>query len=372
MGEPKKKPEEAKEPQCFHKLPSSWQELQGHEQARRWFQTAISRNRLGSTFLFVGKEGIGKRTFAKLLAKSLFCESSSKKILSFCGQCPACVQVDAGTHPDLIEIGKPADKSSIPVELLIGPPEARMRQGLCHDIRLKAYYGGRKVAILDDADLLQEEGSNCLLKTLEEPPPGSVLILVGTSEQRQLPTIRSRSQIVRFRSLSIQQTFEVLKRIEPIVAASELEELARSAGGSVVQALQLQDGELRQFRQQLFKRLSASPLDFVELSKAVSGLAERVGKDAAAAKRDRLKIVFQFGEHFYKQLLLVLEGQGDPCDETLDRESSNGAKVFRGGRTGALACWQRCLAASEEVDRFVNQQTLVEAWASDLARFANA
>lgn len=372
MGESKKRTEETQEPQNFHKLPATWQDLQGHEQARRWFQTAISRNRLGSTFLFVGKEGIGKRTFARLLAKSLFCESNNKNDLSFCGRCQACVQVDAGTHPDLIEIGKPADKSSIPVDLLIGPPEARMRQGLCHDIRLKAYYGGRKVAILDDADLLQEEGSNCLLKTLEEPPPGSMLILVGTSEQRQLPTIRSRSQIVRFRSLSIQQTFEVLKRIEPTVSSAELEELARSSAGSVVGALQLQDGELRQFRQQLFKRLSASPLDFVELAKAVVGLAERVGKDAAAAKRDRLKVIFQFGEQFYKQMLLVLDGQGELCDETLERESSNGAKVFRGGRAGALACWQRCLSASEEVDRFVNQQTLVEAWASDLARLSHA
>src|SRR4029078_2428636 len=66
------------------------------------------------------------------------------------------------------------------------------------NIALKPYSGRRKVAIIDDADYLNKEGANCLLKTLEEPPPDSLLILIGTSEQRQLPTIRSRCQIVRF------------------------------------------------------------------------------------------------------------------------------------------------------------------------------
>ncbi len=69
-----------------------------------------------------------------------------------------------------------------------------MREGLCHDIALKPFMGGRKVAIIDDADDLNEEGANCLLKTLEEPPPHSVLILIGTSAERQLPTIRSRAR----------------------------------------------------------------------------------------------------------------------------------------------------------------------------------
>ena len=77
-----------------------------------------------------------------------------------------------------------------------------MREGLCHDIALKPFRGGRKIAIIDDADYLNQEGANCLLKTLEEPPEKSVIILIGTSQQRQLPTIRSRCQIVRFAPLS--------------------------------------------------------------------------------------------------------------------------------------------------------------------------
>ena len=73
-----------------------------------------------------------------------------------------------------------------------------MREGLCHDISLKPYSGRRKVAVIDDADYLNQEGANALLKTLEEPPPKSLLILIGTSEQRQLPTIRSRCRRLRW------------------------------------------------------------------------------------------------------------------------------------------------------------------------------
>ena len=67
-----------------------------------------------------------------------------------------------------------------------------MHEGLCHDIALRPFMGGYKVALIDDADYLNAEGANCLLKTLEEPPPRSVLILIGTSPAKQLPTIRSR------------------------------------------------------------------------------------------------------------------------------------------------------------------------------------
>ena len=115
-----------------------------------------------------------------------------------------------GTHPDVHLLARPADKAFIPVELFIGDKEHRMREGLCYDISLKPYSGRRKVAIIDDADYFNKEGANCLLKTLEEPPPKSVLILIGTSEQRQLPTIRSRCQVVRFRPLAESDVAEIL------------------------------------------------------------------------------------------------------------------------------------------------------------------
>src|SRR5436190_1273316 len=188
----------------------TWQNIRGHDRVVEKFRRALARGRLASTFLFVGPSGIGKRTFALTLAKGLLCERVPEQRLEPCGECPSCLQVASLNHPDVELIAKPADKAFIPLELLIGDADHRMRAGLCYSIALKPYSGRRKVAIIDDADYLNKEGANCLLKTLEEPPPRSLLILIGTSEQRQLPTIRSRCQIMRFQPLAENDVAELL------------------------------------------------------------------------------------------------------------------------------------------------------------------
>ena len=96
----------------------SWQGLEGHDAIVEQFRRGLAAGRLGSTFLFVGPEGIGKRSFAIKLAQSLLCES--QRPLEPCGHCSSCVQVAAGTHPDVDFVAKPEDKSAIPLELLIG------------------------------------------------------------------------------------------------------------------------------------------------------------------------------------------------------------------------------------------------------------
>src|SRR5262245_11636097 len=188
----------------------AWQNIRGHDAIVAKFRRALSKVRLASTFLFVGPAGIGKKAFAFKLAQGLLCERVPEAKLDPCGECPSCHQVLSLNHPDVDLVSKPADKAFIPLEQLIGDAEHRMREGLCYNIALKPYSGRRKVAIIDDADYLNKEGANCLLKTLEEPPPQSLLILIGTSEQRQLPTIRSRCQIVRFAPLSEADVAELL------------------------------------------------------------------------------------------------------------------------------------------------------------------
>ncbi len=200
---------------------TSWSTLIGHPKIANWFSTAIRQGRLGGSFLLVGSPGIGKRTVANLLARTLLCDSSDPKQMDPCGKCQACVQVAAETHPDVVRVSKPADKSFIPLELLIGPSDARMQAGFCRDLRLKPMAGHRKVAILEDADFLNEEGANCLLKTLEEPPPGAVVLLIGTSEQRQLPTIRSRCQIIRLGPLSVEDATKLLREVHHVEATND-------------------------------------------------------------------------------------------------------------------------------------------------------
>ena len=122
---------------------------------------------------FVGPEGAGKRTFARMLAKGLLCEETLEEELDPCGACPGCVQVEEGTHPDLLEAARPAERSELPIQVI---------RDLCAEFGLKPARGLRKVAIVDDMDDMNDEAANAFLKTLEEPPPGAVLILIGTSQ----------------------------------------------------------------------------------------------------------------------------------------------------------------------------------------------
>ena len=104
---------------------------------------------------------------------------------------------------------------------------------------MKPFLGGRRIAIIDDADFFNAEGANCLLKTLEEPPPQSVLILIGTSPARQLPTIRSRCQVIRFLPLPEETVARLLVAKALVTDVAEAARLARFSEGSLQQAIQV-------------------------------------------------------------------------------------------------------------------------------------
>ena len=342
-----------------------WHGIEGHDGIVEQFRQALARGRMATSFLFVGPSGIGKRTFAMKLAQSLLCAARPERDLDPCETCPPCVQVLAGTHPDMISVAKPAEKSDLPLELLIGDKEHRMREGLCHDIALKPFMGGRKVAILDDADYLNAEGANSLLKTLEEPPPGSVLILLGTSEAKQLPTIRSRCQIVRFRPLTTDVVARLLLRGGHVQDRAEAERLAGYSGGSLQRALELADPALWEFRGRLYEQLAAARLDSVRLARATLDFVEEAGREASP-RRERLRLVVQMAAEFYRRLLRAVSGD-TPCDDAELRDAV--AVVLRGGTVDdlrAAALLDRTLEAAEQVDRNANQSTLVECWLDDL------
>src|SRR5262249_28597932 len=112
----------------------TWQQIQGHDDVLAKFRAALAQNRLASTFLFVGPEGIGKRSFALRLAQAVMCQEGDEKLLDPCGHCPGCAQVLAGTHPDLIQVSRPAGKSEIPVGLLKGDDTYPVEQSLLFNL----------------------------------------------------------------------------------------------------------------------------------------------------------------------------------------------------------------------------------------------
>jgi DNA polymerase-3 subunit delta' len=337
----------------------AWPAVIGHDRVFERFRRSLAQGRLASTFLFVGPQGIGKRTSAMEIAKALLCESTAADQLQACETCPGCCQVAAGTHPDLVFIQKPADRNFIPVETFIGDREHRMREGLCHDIAMKPFRGGRKVAIIDDADYLNQEGANCLLKTLEEPPPGSIIILICTSEQRQLPTIRSRCQIVRFRSLSDADLLEVLLQEELFSNRDEANRAVASAQGSVTRAIEMADPELTAFRELLEEQLSRRDFNAVALSKDVQQFVDAAGSEASP-RRARLRQVVSCAAMTYRQTMVRLAEKSESTD----------LPAFARSSEAAADCLSRCEQALWEIEANANLGTLIPCWLDDMAQRA--
>jgi len=344
----------------------TWAGVQGHDNIVEQFRRALGSGRFASTYLFVGPAGIGKRLFAMKLAQALLCERNPEQDLDPCGSCPACRQVDALSHPDLEVITKPKDRSFIPIELFIGNRDHRMREGLCHRIALKPFRGGRKVAIIDDADFLNQEGANCLLKTLEEPPPHSMIVLIGTSEQKQLPTIRSRCQVIRFRPLPEETVAQLLVSQGLVDDADEAARLAGLSGGSLQRALESADEQVGEFREMLLTELSRSDWDSVELSKTMGQFVDAAGKEAPP-RRARLNRLIGYTAQFYEQLMRSLSGGTVHGDAELARAVRAAQSTWSGDSETAAACLERCLEAEGQVLANANQATLVQCWLDELA-----
>lgn len=344
-----------------------WQGILGHDAVVERFRKALGRGRLGGTFLFVGPEGVGKATFAERLAATLLCSASSAERFGPCGACESCRLAASGTHPDLIRVAKPAEKSFIPLELLIGGDSKQ--PGLCQQIGLRPFLGGRKVALIDDADSLNVEGANALLKTLEEPPPGSLMFLVSASLDRQLPTIRSRSQIVRFEPLPERDLVELLVSTGLVSDRAQAEQLAPHCQGSLKTAAELTEPALWEFRARLLAELGKPRLGSVELARLVAEFLDEQGGEAPL-KRLRLRQTLAFVVDWQRQLLrgscqLPIAGDA-PLRASVESRTSEAACDVE----AVIRSIERTLDAAEQVDRNVHPATLVSAWAESLGRLS--
>ena len=180
-------------------------EIQGHSTAIRMLEGAKERGRLASSYLFAGEEGIGKRATALAFAAAINCKNPIpvQGGQDACGECGSCVKFAGGTHPDLL-IVEP-DGAQIKVEQVRQVGEA---------LAYRSFEGGVKVVIVDNAEAMNPAASNAFLKTLEEPTPDTLIILVSSMPDRLLPTIRSRCSRINFRPLSDEDSAKVLEGLD--------------------------------------------------------------------------------------------------------------------------------------------------------------
>jgi DNA polymerase-3 subunit delta' len=323
-----------------------WHGILGHDDVVERFRQTLKAGRLASTYLFAGPPGVGKRRFALELARSLLCTEVAEEALEPCGKCESCRMFAAANHPDLEVIGLPPDKSTLPIDLFIGDREHRNQEGLCHRIGLRPFFGRRKIAIIDDADHFGIASANCLLKTLEEPPPSALLILIGTSPSRQLPTIRSRSQVVRFRGLDPETVAKILVESGAVADQQLALRAAELSEGSIERARQMADPELWSFRDQLTKALSTSSIDGVRLARAIQTFVDEAGKEAPL-RRERLRIVIGFVVEIYRSKL-----RASPL------------------READIQALDACLLALEQIDRNANLGLVIQHWPEELSDFS--
>ena len=198
---------------------------------------------------------------------------------------------------------------------------------------------------MDDADHFGIPSANCLLKMLEEPPPSAVLILIGTSPSRQLPTIRSRSQVVRFQPLGSEAIAQILLDTGAIADRDLALRVGELSEGSIERAVEFADPALGSFRNQLFAALGAARIDGVRLGRAIQAFVDEAGKESAQ-RRDRLRIVIGFAIESYRLRLR---------EETVPAADAS------------IRALDACLTALEQIDRNANLGLVIQSWCERLS-----
>jgi DNA polymerase-3 subunit gamma/tau len=211
----------------------TFDELVGQGHVAQTLKNAITSNRIAHAFLFTGTRGTGKTSSARILAKSLNCQSSDKPTPTPCGKCDSCTAIARGDDIDVIEIDAASNTGVDDVRDVIENSQYRPARS-----RFKVY-------IIDEVHALSKNAFNALLKTLEEPPEHVKFILATTEVEKVLPTILSRCQRYDFRNIP---TREIAGHLKAVVKAEKISAdddaillIAKAGAGSMRDALSLLD-----------------------------------------------------------------------------------------------------------------------------------
>lgn len=358
-------------------------DVQHQPLALRHVQQALLRDRIPHAYIFHGPDGVGKELFARGMAQLLLCPNSVRKKLDAgdaervgladvavgCGTCDDCRTVAAGTHPDLHLIYRQLNREH-------SDPAVRKRKGLelgvdvvreflIEKVARTPQRGRAKIFIIREADVLNVEAQNALLKTLEEPPGATYLFLLVSALDELLPTTQSRCQIVRFQALPPEFIKEKLRELRPELSPQHAAWCAAHADGSVGLAVQNADDGLFEVAARLSDVMTRSARgSAAELIKFFTEESKLLGENFS--KRDReitdtesgrrgLKTLFRLASEYYAGSIRSTVAKAQPSGTMgHDLLEVDAARIVR------------IATAERQLDLNANVQLVVETLAHEL------
>ena len=270
----------------------SFKNILGHQRPIELLQRAMKNEKVVNSYLFLGSEGIGKKFVALQFAKALNCLGGEAEGGDACDHCSSCKKIDHALHPD-VSLIEP-EGQNIKVDQV-----RQLQKGLAY----RPYEGRRRVCILTAADRMAPNMSNTLLKTLEEPPLHTIIVLLANNSRFILPTILSRCQLIRFNPLPTLLVSKWLTENRGLDEA-EAHRLASLSEGSPGKALEIQE-EIKEIpREELLK-------DWMGL-KSLS--PEKIGSwvGSLPTERESLLLILEVAKTLLRDLVMMKTLKKEP------------------------------------------------------------
>lgn len=255
------------------------------------FKKTIKTDHLSHAYIFTGQDGIGKTLFAKEFTKTLLCQKNNN---DSCNSCINCLRVENKNHPDVYWTEIEKNAKNIKIDNI---------RKLQHSVRLSPIESDYKIFIIKDADRMNEEASNCLLKTLEEPAQNTIFILITKSLLRIKETIKSRCQIIRFHTIPAQVIKDQLSR-KFKADTKKIEWISRFSNGSLGKAIELLGDRCYEINNEIITNLTEPITDNILFAEQV--IANYLSSDDSLEdKRDTLQRILNCILQFYRDILII-------------------------------------------------------------------
>jgi DNA polymerase III subunit delta' len=317
----------------------SFSQILGHHKQLEALRGALICGRLHHAYLFVGMEGVGKKVIALGLAKAIHCSATAG---DFCGECTDCARIQDGNHPDVRIIEPLTGKKEIGIQQI---------RDLEKKLNFRSFSGKKKIAILDPATLMNLSAQNALLKTLEEPPENSLIILITATDGGLLPTLRSRCLRLVFGPIArdLVAGFLLARKGMGGDMAASLAAMSMGSPGSIVG---IETSKLLERRQEWMRLLSG--LDFGD-DHAAADAAEIF----AASKEDSLKFL-EWTESWYRDLVVYAVTKNTQNMVNIDMLPQIQEQSARLDMERALSQISETRGAAARIQRNLNRRMVME------------